>query len=601
VPDTVDPQPRPPPAEPPRGLGPLLLLLLPWLLPAALASVLRSALKLPLWVGAVAGALGALALTWREVTRRRPWPTSAPLAVLQGLCLAVALGVTWRRLGVPALGGLVSMGGGDAGNHVALRAEFVTRAPDTYQGFTVFYAATHLLERLFGLDAFASFRAGFYLVPVVLAVALVVGLEAAAGRLWRSAGAVVTAQAALLVAISFIWPLLLLRQLHYHQGDGFYAHLFGLVPLVLAWLAYALPGSAWARCAALAVFTVFYRYTYGLNLGDFLFTCGVLVLWEGTTSLGRRYRPWAWGVGLALLGAAAYAYWRLLPLAHVNGGFVAHAHERALRAQGWAVAGLFVVRFLVPRGDGVERRLLDFALLFAGVNAVAQEAYLRAGLPVGYYFLKYGLHALVLLLSALLLVASNRFGAWVRWKAQGPLAGAWSLVLAALVTVMLVEVTRGWDRAFRVYDATYEERVRGRPPFQSLDALEDRGATAVIRRVLREEGRRFGGLLSPSWSRLNFTNAALGWLPEDSRSYVDHWNGHWPAFENGTVLEGPGTCVFWEASAADWEGYQRIAREGYPRLEASARRLHALPGRVCQDHAAPWVPEGTRTLCYRCE
>ncbi|WP_223759091.1 hypothetical protein [Myxococcus sp. RHSTA-1-4] len=597
MPDTLDSQPTPPPAVPPRGLGPLFILLLPWLLPAALASVLRSALKLPLWVGAAVGAAMAAALTWKAVSSRRPWPTHAPLALLQALYVAVTLGMTWRLLGIPVMGGLVSTGGGDAGNHAALRADFVTHAPGTYQGFTIFHTVTHLLEELLGLDAFASFRAGFYLVPAVLAVALTMGLEAAAGRLWRSGRAMVVAQGALLVATAFAWPHLLLRLLHYHQGEGFYAHLFGLVPLVLAWLAYALPASAWARCAALAVFTVFYRYTYGLNLGDFLFTCGVLVLLEGTTSLGRRWRPWAWLVGLALLGAAAYAYWRLLPLAHISGGFVPHSHERALRVQSWAVVGLLVVRFLVPRGDGVERRLLDFALLFAGINAAVQGAYLGARLPIDYYFLKYGLHALVLLLSAAMLVASNRFGALLDGKARSPRGRAWSAGLAVLVAVMFVEVTRGWGRAFKVHAPGYEERVRGQPPFEFLDALEDRNATALIRQVLREKGKRFGGLLTPSWPRLNFSNVALGWVPDDWQAH----NGHGPVFETGTVKEGPGTCVFWEASAADWEAYRRHAADGIPRLEASVRRLHELPGRVCQDHAAPWVPGGTRTLCYRCD
>ena len=598
MPDALDSQqPTPSLAEPPRGLGPLFSLLLLWLLPAALASVLRSALKVPLWVGASAGLLLVYGVTWKAVSRRRPWPTHLPFALLQALYVIVAMEVTWRMLGIPAMQGLVSTGGGDAGNHAALRADFVTRTPGTYQGFTVFHTVTYGLEQLFGQDAFASFRATFYLVPAVLAVALTVGLEAAVGRLGRTGRALVVAQVALLAATVAVWPHLLLRLLHYHQGEGFYAHLFGLVPLVLAWLAYALPGAAWARCGALAVFTVLYRYTYGLNLGDFLFTCGVLVLLEGTTSLGPKYRRWAWPVGLALLAAAAYAYWRLLPLAHVSGGFVPHAHERALRVQAWTVAGLLVVRFLIPRGEGVERRLLDFALLFGGVNAGVQGAYLWAKLPIDYYFLKYGLHALVLLLSAAMLVASARFGALPHLGTESPRGRAWSVGLALLVTVLLVEVTRGWGRSFKVYDHTYEERVRGTPPFQYLDALEDRGGSALIRRVLRERGKRFGGLLTPSWPRLNFSNVALGWVPEDWQAR----NGHWSVFKNGAVKEAPGTCVFWESSEADWESYRRIAAEGYPHLEAGVRRLHALPGRECQDHPAPWVPGGTRTLCYRCD
>ena len=491
--------------------------------------------------------------------------------------------------GRPGLGG-----GGDAGNHAALHFDFATRSADLYQGFTFFHTVTYGLMWLFGLDTFTSFRAGFFLVPASFALALCAGLESVAGRLWRSGRAMVVAQAVLWVATAVVWPFLLLRLLHYHQADGFYAHLFGLVPLVLAWLAYGLPGSPWVRCAALAVFTVFYRFTYGLNLGDLLVTCGVLVLVEGTRLPGAKWRRGAWLLGLGFLGAAAYAYWRLLPLAHIPGGFVAYSYQRALRVQCWTVVGLLAVRFLSPREEGVERRLLDFALLFCGVNALVQLAYLGAGLPIDYYFLKYGFHAVVLLLCAALLTVSIRVGAL--FQTARVRAWRWELALAVLVALGLAEVTHGWGRAFKAYEPSYGERVRGEPPFQHLDALEDRGAIALARQVLRDEGKRFGGLLSPSWPRLNFSNVELGWVPE---AWM-HTNGHWPLFVSGQVREGPGLCVFWEASEADWEGYRRVSEDNHSPLAEVVRGLQARPGKVCRDYAAPWVPGGSRTLCYHC-
>ncbi|WP_395831430.1 hypothetical protein [Archangium violaceum] len=594
--DTVNAKPSSSLLVPPRGLGTLFFLLLLWLLlPGALAGVLRAVLGLPLWVGALVGIAGAAGLTWKGVSHERPWPTHVPLVLLQGLYLATVWGVTWRMLGIPAMEGLVTVGGGDAGNHAALRADFVSHEPGVYQGFILFHTLTYGLEWLFGLDAFTSFRAGFYLVPMVIAVALAAGVESVAGRLWHSGRAQVAAQVVLLVATVAAWRFLLLRWLHYHQADGFYPHLFGLVTLVLAWLAYGLPRSVWVRCGALAVFTVFYRFTYGLNLGDFLFMGGVLLLVEGFRSFGPKYRWGAWFLGLAFLGAAAYAYSRLLPLAQVPGAIVAHSHERALRVQWWTLVGLLVVRFLSPRQDSVERRLIDFAVLFCGASALVQFAYRKAGLPIDYYFLKYGLHAVVLLLCVALFVTSIRMGAVF----QKGLARAWywDLALAVLVAVGLFEVTRGWGRAYESYESSYRERVRGAPPFQTLDALEDRGATAIIRRVLHDEGKRFGGLLTPSWPRANFSNVALGWVPEN-------WSatgGHWPLFSSGGVREGPGFCVFWEASAGDWEGYQRISDDNHTPLVDVVRKLQARPDKVCQDYAAPWVSSGSRTLCYRCD
>ncbi|SET36325.1 hypothetical protein [Stigmatella erecta] len=282
----------------PRGLGALFwLLLVLVLLPAAAASVLRAALGLPLWGGAAVGGVGALGITGWALTRLRLWPTHLGGSLLQGLYLAAVARV---MLGIPVLDGLVSVGGGDAGNHAALRMDFVTRDPGTYQGFTFFHTVTYGAQWLFGLDTFAGFRVGFYLVPAVLAVALAAALELVAVRLWRSARAWAVAQGALLALTLTVWPFLLLRLLHYHQSDGFYGHLFGLVPRVLAWVAYALPRTAWVRCAALAGFTVLYRFTYGLNLGDFLLMAGVLALGRASFPSAGSSAPWrgsrgSWG------------------------------------------------------------------------------------------------------------------------------------------------------------------------------------------------------------------------------------------------------------------------------------------------------------------
>ncbi|HYO71774.1 MAG TPA: hypothetical protein VEU33_37420, partial [Archangium sp.] len=421
------------------------------------------------------------------------------------------------------------------------------------------------------------------------------GLELAAGRLWRSGRALVAAQAALWVATVTAWPFLLLRLMHYHQADGFYAHLFGMVPLVLAWLAHGLPGSLWVRCAALAVFTVFYRFTYGLNLGELLVAGGVLALLEVPRVSGSRYRGGVVLLGLAFLAAATYAYWRLMPLKDISGGFVPYSYSRALRVQWWMLVGLLAVRFLSSREEPVERRLLDFALLFGGANALVQQLYLGAGWRIDYYFYKYGLHAVVLLLCVGLLVVSLRVGGLFR---TGPVrAGRWELALAVLVAVGLFEVTRGWGRAFKIYEPSYWDRVRGEPPFSYLDALEDRDAVALARQVLREQGKRFGGYLSPSWPRMNFTNVDLGWVPER----VLASNGHWPLYVSGQVMQGPGLCVFWEGSASDWEGYARASREESSPLADVVRELQARPDKVCRDHAAPWVASGSRTLCYRCD
>ena len=300
-------------------------------------------------------------------------------------------------------------------------------------------------------------------------------------------------------------------------------------------------------------------------------------------------------MGLAFLAAGAYAYGKLLPLAPVYGSLIHHDPVRALRTQCVCAVGLLVLRFFSSREEAVERRLIDFALVFGGANALVQLAYLKAGLPVGYYFLKYSFHAVVLLLCAGLLVASIRVGSLV--PSPPSRARRWNVALAVLVAAGLAAVTRGWSRAFEAYAPSYRERVRGQPPFELISALEDREGSALIHQILQNEGKRFGGLLGPSWARVNFSNVALGWVPEDYTAT----NGHWPLFSEGKVRWEPGTCVFWEAASEDWEGYHQQALEGLPALEAQVHALQGAPGRTCRQYPVHWAQSGTRTLCFRCD
>ena len=59
---------------------------------------------------------------------------------------------------------------------------------------------------------------------------------------------------------------------------GFWAQLFGLVPMMCLWLADALVRPRLLRLLSLLGCVVLYRYTYGLNLADVCAAvCGVLV------------------------------------------------------------------------------------------------------------------------------------------------------------------------------------------------------------------------------------------------------------------------------------------------------------------------------------
>ncbi len=619
------------------------------------------------WIPAVLGGSGA----YRYVTGRGLGEglVVVAIALAPGLLWAVRgwsssgrwrTVATWLSLGFPLaavlawaldagpFGGLVTVGGGDAGNHILQQRAFVDGEPATYMGFVALYAWNHWLGVATGADAFETLRITFLATAAALSV-LPVGLWVARGR-----GAAWFVPMALALNLVLLGPLL-----HYHQADGFFPHLVAAVIPVATWLVVGGASSPAARLAALAFGAVAYRFTYGLNLGDFLFAAACAAAWEASTALGGARRVWALAAaGFAVTAASSWV--QVIPLFRVSDGAVLPSRFASLVPAMLAVPAVVLgVRRYLP---GPAARWMVFPFAFLGSTLAVLGALRLAGVPFFYYAWKYIFHAEILAIS--LLVAAipvGIAGVWeahagtvrvrwsrvvARWRSE-PRFGATRLVAVAVavagalavagvalavflpayrraggIPLRLVELWSStlfvpavvvfaavYDRvrwrgivwallalgalagihASEVpYRTSYSDRLRSSPPWREVGPLSDRVADRLIEQVLAERGHHFGGLLTYPWPTSNFANALHG------------GRAGWGVYLDGQVGPHEGECVFWSAHPDLLDRmYALNPEKGFP-VRSALQRLQTDARRECRDYTPTWSTRRSERLCWVC-
>ncbi len=538
------------------GVAPGTLLLLPLLpvLALFLSGILRATLGVGISTGLGLGMVLTLSVLALVILRGGPWGEDRGLAIQAVLVLGLAMGAVFWALHAPAFDGMVSVGGGDAGNHVALRRHFLESDPDTYQKFVTFYSFTYWLEVLFRQDAFESFRAGFYSIPLLMTLCMLAALLVVS-RAWEEGGQA-PARLSLWLFLGGFAALgftILFRILHYHQSDGFYGHLFGLVPTVLCWVLFGILRARTLRVGALLFAVLLHRFTYGLNLGDVAAASAVLMTFEAFgLSHDRRLRWGLLGLAAGLGGAALFAYSKLLPLIPVTGAIIAPKGYAMLRGEAWLSLLLLVLplatrRMGLPLGEA-GARLARYAGVFGAINSFIQILYLWLGITPEYYFFKYHLHGVVLVLGAMLVLLSALVAqVLVRWaRRQQRLSHVGLVPLGVVVGISLFNL----QAACRPYRSSFLERMSGAPPWRSLIPLADREGWRRIEATLAQQGAAFGGLLAPTWPMMNFMNASLSHTYDEAPLDCG-----WEQFLHGQVRQEPGFCVFWYAGEEDFKGY----------------------------------------------
>lgn len=564
----------------------LLLPALP-LLAVAGSGIPRVLLGVELGLGLAASTVAGVALAVFIARAARPGRGPPGLLLAAGAFLAFACALTFATLYNRWFEGLPSVGGGDAGQHVALRRLFLTVQPDAYYKFITSYALTAWIERAFGVGPFESYRLTFYAGAVMLwaCIAAAFALLAQEGPLPRPR---LRAQLFVLcVAFAGVAVFVLLPLLHYHQADGFYPHLFGLIPLFGVWVLQAGARARAVRLASLGFLIVFQRFTYGLNLGDLLLAAAAMWLLEARALSGRARRIVQLGA-VAFVAGAVFAYAQLLPLiASMPGGVVPHRSALVGAFQLFLalvlVASCAVARRLqVPLGDSGERLAL-FAGSVGGLGGLVPLVFHAASLPIYYYLYKYSLHGLMLLLAAWVVCLAEVIPRCLEREVAGGLRRrGFAGVLALAMCVSTIFLARGFPGQWR----SFVERVRGGPPWTRLMPFADREGWRRIEATLASTHGSFGGLLSSSWPLTMFMNAGFGFWED------------WPQYETSKLLPGPGRCWFWYPQP------DPFTPEGEPvpaHLREVTAKLDAEPGKTCESYRARWDPGFELRLCHVCK
>ena len=567
---------------------------------------LALALLLPLWIAlpfALTGPLRALFGCSVEAAL----PLAVVLALLVGLPVLICarsrapLAHRWAAYLLPLIGalfsvavlyrrefaGLTNYAGADGGVHVYTKQTFIELSRTAYVGFVSMYSLMFWIERIVRCNVFWSLCAAYYFgvayVGAIPAIVALVVLEPFGRWPWRVGVAV---GAVALIAVTFA---IVLPQQHYHQTDGFFAHLFALVPLLVAWLIDCVVRARFWRWLGLVAAIVFYRYTYGLNLADMLTAAAVILFADSFGAPTRALVRWSLRLApIPLIAAALFFLRELKPELASYGWIIGYDLPTVLSGELFAVGAMAVVLIAaswLARGHRALVRAVRLPLAFAAANAAIADYGWKLPVRQPYYVLKYPVHAVVLSACALVVIVAFLAAR----LAEAAVARRWRAAVATSVVAVGCAVFANvqWWKGYLPFQQTFRERVFGHAPYSVTHPLADLHAWSRIERVLSTEHKQFGGYLTPYWPMFNFMNAALG-----------YYNGGRRFWEHGGARFASGYCVFWDHGKVDW--WTTSGDMPVP-LRNEVAALDARADRACVSYHAPWNHAVERTLCHICE
>jgi hypothetical protein len=565
--------------------GPILALL-PFVLvaPLFLAGPIRCTTQLSL----LASLTMACALCAAAVGFLRPWRWRrvAGVRTIQ-LVLAEAATLLLSGFAVWALynrnfGGFPNLDGWDGGTHVFIKDQFALAAPDIYNGQLAYYGFTWLLERILGVDSFRSFTIAFYVAVVATVVfPMLVTFSVTSATSGSKLLAFGVGTTVVVAASAGVWLVVILPLMHYNQAGGYYAHLFGLLPLLGLWAADSQIRHPFLRVGALLGGLALVRYTYSLNLADVTVAVAALLLVDGA----RRWHRL--GQAVLALGLAVATYWiaaQIAPIFRIWGGMQGFPMTELLKADMILLAGLFLYLATQARGSSELSvlsspllRALRFPLFFAAANG-AFFAHFRQGKGVQYYYpMKYQIWACILLALAVVVVLAHLAVALLQ-KGAWRTPRTWGAVL--VIGAVLATVPPIWLKTFSEYRVTLRERMGSHaPPYKYLRPLADVEGIARIKAVLSSQHKVFGGYLTSFFPMFSFMNSTFGF--------------HSGRQEFFPPVTQPGACVFWVSRARD------TYRLGPAEKLDALRNTVAVAGSTCAEYSVPWK-NTPQSLCYRC-
>jgi hypothetical protein len=567
----------------PRAFVLPLLVVLPFLL----SGLVRTTLGWPLSWSLLPALLLSLPAIWPFVASwraARGRSRGGAAATIVPLAVAVAsVLLLYNR----AFAGLTNYVGADGGVHAFYAHHFAYEAPAAYERFISMYTIMYWIEHIGRTQLFWAFCGVFYAGVVVVAVVPCLVAAAAQASLARTraagaAGSIAGAAAALATA----WYVILPQQ-SYHQTDGFFVHLFGLVPLFALWLVDATTNARLWRWLWIAAGAAVYRFTYGLNLADLALALSALAVADSFASGVPAWLRWPMRATPIVGFVAARVFFRqLAPLMRSYGWFVAYKLDVVLAAEALVALALgLVVAWLVRSRASVAARALRLPLLFVAANWADARYLQQLKPPEPYYLLKYPIHGVVLGAAALVVLVTLAAVLVVDALANRPRHFA-PLILGVVALALATRGIQQWRLGFASFQPLFEERVFREAPYHNTRPLADLAAWPRIEQVLQKQHKQFGGYLTSWWPMFNFMNAAFG-----------YYNGGRRYWEHGFAKNEPGYCVFWDRGKVDWWTGNRDFTSA---LSFNVNQLEQSGPQECIGYRAHWNRSIERTLCYIC-
>lgn len=561
-----------------------------WLLPLMGAGIVRNLTGVSTEVGLpIALGAGVLLVALLRARPRTPAGARDP-ATRQLQLVGLVIGVL-MIIGAISLFHSRDMGvvptyfGPDAGSHVGFRELFIASDRHSYFGFISLYSVTHLLKRVLPGPPTRAWAAAFYPAVAMVVVVPVIAMVA----LLQSERAPLRARLMGLVVFGAGWFLglrnLALPLLANMEMDGFFGHLFGFLPFGLVWVADVVARPRLLRLIGVAMGVALCRFTYGLNLGDLLVTCGCLWLAD---AWGARRRPVFLLAGLGAIGASVVAYMNLAPPFKIGGyvevydldTFVASVWTAALVLGTYAAIDAWPGRRSRMEGEpevpGGLSSVVRFPVVLALASMVALGRFSTIPRCESYYRLKYPMMPAVWLAAAACIVMGQ-----VVTRAVSRTGRPTQALAGIVAIIVLVRVADKTDPLLATLQAELAER-NGPLPHPKLRPILAEEVWNDVQGTLRSEAKAFGGLVSHDYAASRYLNAEMG-FQNITQGYV-------------APDQTPGHCVFWTHAKDDMPFAWHLAPGA---VEASRGALEADPAKICRAHHTAWtlVP---RELCHRC-
>lgn len=549
-------------------------------------------------------------LYFRKNTYRK---LNVTLLILFGILFILCLYYAYRKLYNPLYDGMVTVGGGDVGLHVMFKRNFINVNPQEYHGFIFFYCFVYWIETFFKFNAFESFRLAFFTV---------VGCSIGTGililhKLSSKEMSMRTIFYSIIVFSVYIYyagEKILFPLFHYNQADGFYPHLFAVLTFLGGIYFYTILEKRIYRLLSLVLFCFFYRFSYGLNLGDCILLTAILFYWEssGIANGKEKHLTKIFSYGLFCVALFIYYYLYSNHL-HLHVASIRHPDLEYMAVGLGSMLAMNLCAFIQQKYFSIQKitafnRLLLFSFFSLLISILFYLLTNILKMSINYYYIKYYFHAViagVIMSSVIVPVATALFLSDIsflfdKMKFSGLLLHIKddavirkiitnNLINTGIMILLLIFANLSmnyFNRAYYPYVITYNQQKQKNPDNLIVEPLADLKAWNYIDQVIKK-GNKFRLFITPAWPQFMLANANFS------------ENAYWKYYVYPDELQDKSGCTFWSSGDDADEKYKIVEKKYNAIILPVIKKLDSDDKKYCWDYKTRWSKNNSK-LCYSC-